>query len=161
MALLPASASAAADQSFRLDRGDFRWVPLTVRQTPVEIDCHFEVLQGGDTVHAELLPMREFRLFDRGEDHNRLAFTPNSRNGDFRRIVESRGRYAVVIANAKGAAPAIVSLHVETRVNPESSAVARTLAPERRLAVILIGFAFFFVTMAWSGARLIRAMRSS
>ena len=37
-------------QPFRLEPGDFRWVPFTVRQTPAEVDCHFEVIEGNPSV---------------------------------------------------------------------------------------------------------------
>jgi hypothetical protein len=146
-------------QPFRLEPGDFRWVPFTVRQTPAEVDCHFEVIEGNPSVHVELLPMSEIRLFDRGLDHETMAVTPDGRNGDFRRIIDMTGQYAVVVVNGKRARPATVSLQVRTSVNPAASDVARTLSPRRRLTVILISFAFFFVTVTWSARKLIRGMR--
>jgi hypothetical protein len=162
IALLLFAGSPPQDegQPFRLEPGDFRWVPFTVRHTPSEVDCHFEVLQGNPSVHVELLPMSEFRLFDRGQEHDTMAVTPKGRSGDFRRIVDVRGQYAVVVVNARGAPPATVLLRVQTNLNPGAE-VARTLSPARRLTVVLISFAFFFVTAAWSGRKLIRAMRSS
>jgi hypothetical protein len=148
-----------AEQPIRLEPGDFRWVPFTVRQTPSEVDCHFEVIRGDGSVHVELLPMSEFRLFSRGREHDTMALTPKGRSGDFKRIVDVRGQYAVVVENARGAPPATVLLRVQTNLNPGAD-VARTLSPTRRLTVILVSFAFFFVTVAWSGRKLIRAMRS-
>jgi hypothetical protein len=147
-------------QPFRLEPGDFRWVPFTVRHTPSEVDCHFEVVKGNPSVHIELLPMSEFRLFDRGQEHDTMAVTPNGRSGEFRRIIDVRGQYAVVVANARGAPPATVLLRVQTNLDPGAD-VARTLSPGRRLAVVLISFAFFFVAAGWSGRKLVRAMRSS
>ncbi len=98
IAFLFAAATQPQDggQPFRLEPGDFRWVPFTVRQTPSEVDCRFEVIKGNPTVHVELLPMSEFRLFNRGREHDTMALTPNGRNGEFRRIVDVRGQYAVV-----------------------------------------------------------------
>jgi hypothetical protein len=162
LAFLPAQGAGVQEkgQPFRLQPKDFRWVPFTIRQTPAEVDCHFEVVDGNGSVHAELLPMSEFRLFDRGEDHATLATTPNERSGDFRRVLETPGQYAVVVVNPDGASPVSVSLQVRTNVNPDSKDVARTLPPERRLTVILISFAFFFATVAWSGRKLRRAMRN-
>jgi hypothetical protein len=161
LALLPAQGAGPQEkgQPFRLQPRDFRWVPFTIRQTPAEVDCHFEVVNGNGSVHAELLPMSEFRLFDRGEDHATLANTPNERSGDFRRVLETPGQYAVVVVNADGASPVSVSLQVRTNVNPQDRDIARTLPPQRRLTVILISFAFFFATVAWSGRKLRRAMR--
>ena len=145
-------------QPFRLQPGDFRWVPFTVRQTPAEVDCHFEVIEGNPTVHVELLPMSEFRLFDGGLEHETLAVTPDGHNGDFRRIIDRSGQYAVVVVNGKRARPATVLLQVRTTVNPAASDIARTLSPQRRLTVILISFGFFFVTVTWSARKLIRGM---
>jgi len=147
------------DQPFRLEPGDFRWVPFTVRQTPSEVDCRYEVIKGNPSVHVELLPMSEFRLFNRGREHDTMALTPDGQSGEFRRIIDVRGQYAVVVKNARGAPPATILLRVQTNLNPGAD-VARTLSPGRRLAVILISFAFFFVTVAWSGRKLMRAVRS-
>ena len=147
-----------AGQPFRLESGDFRWVPFTVRQTPSEVDCHFEVIKGDPSIHVELLPMSEFRLFSRGREHYMMALTPKGHSGEFRRIIDVRGQYAVVVENARGAPPATVLLRVQTNLNPGD--MARILSPERRLTVILISFAFFFVTVAWSGRKLVRAMRT-
>jgi hypothetical protein len=157
--LLAPAGGRDSGQPFRLAPGDFRWVPFTVRATPSEVDCQFEVLSGNPTVHLELLPMSEFRLFDRGQDHDTMAVTPEGREGEFRRIIDARGQYAVVVQNARGAPPATVLLRVRTNLNPGAD-VAKTLSPRRRLAVIGISFAFFFVTVAWSGRRLIRALRT-
>jgi hypothetical protein len=145
-------------QPIRLEAGDFRWVPFTVRQIPSEVDCRYEVLQGEATVHVELLPMSEFRAFSRGREHDTMALTPEGRTGEFRRIVDQRGQYAVVVENARGARPVTVVLDVRTIVNPGADA-ARTLSPARRLTVIGISFAFFFLTVALSGRRLLRATR--
>ncbi len=162
LALLPAQGAGPQEkgQLLRLQPRDFRWVPFTIRQTPAEVDCKFEVVNGNGSVHVELLPLSEFRLFDRGEDHETLAVTPNARSGDFRRILETPGKYAVVVVNADGASPVSVSLQLRTDVNPDSKDVARTLPPGRRLTVILISFAFFFATAGWSGRKLRQAMRN-
>jgi hypothetical protein len=160
MVLLGAAGAMAQDsgQPFRLAPGDFRWVPFTVRQTPTEVECRFQVIEGNPSVHIELLPMSEFRLFDRGEEHSTMAVTPDARTGDFRRVIDTRGRYALVVINAKNAPAATVTLDLQTNLNPAD--VARTLPPRRQLAVILISFAFFFVTVTWSSRKLIRAMRT-
>jgi hypothetical protein len=158
---LAAGAQETA-QPFRLEAdGDYRWQKITIRQTPSQVDCHFEVLSGSPSVHLELLPMSEFRQFDRGEEHDTLVVTPDGRSGDFRRIIDVKGEYAAVVRNGKRAPPATVSFEVRTTVNPNIRDTARTLPPRRRLTVILISFAFFFVTVTWSARRLLRAMRPS
>ncbi len=162
-AMLVAAGMQAQESSqpFRLGPGDFRWVPFTVQKTPTEVECLFRVLDGSPTVHMELLPMSEFHSFDRGEDYSTIALTPATRTGEFRHVIDTRGRYALVVINAKNAPAAIVALDLRTSLNPNPADVARTLPPHRQLAVILISFAFFFVSVTWSSRKLIRAMRAS
>jgi hypothetical protein len=148
-----------ADQTFRLESGDFVWMSLPVRHTPSEVDCRFEVTNGDPSIHVELLPMSEFRSFSRGGEHDTMALTPNGRTGEFRRVIDVRGEYRLVVKNKRGAPPATVSLHVRTKLDPGAD-VAQVLSPGRRLAVILISFGFFFITVAWSGRKLVRAMRT-
>lgn len=161
IALLFAAADQSQDagQPFRLESGDFRWVPFTVRQTPSEVDCRFEVVAGNPSVHLELLPMSEFRLFNRGREHETMALTPDGKSGEFKRIIDARGQYAVVVENESGSPPASVLLYLRTNINPGAD-VARTISPRRRLTVVVLSFAFFFITVAWSGRKLVRGMRT-
>ena len=161
--LLPAAFaqdSPAPDnaQTFQLAPGDFRWVEFTVRQTPTEVDCRYQVVTGQPTVHAELLPRGEFRQLYRGREHQAMTATPAARSGNFRQIIAEKGQYALVLINERGAPPAAVSLDFRTTINPRTQDIARGLPPQRRLTVILISFAVFFVTVAWTGRKLIRAM---
>lgn len=159
--LLTAAAPVFAEnpQAIRLAPGDFRWIPFTVKAPPTGVNCRFEVLEGGPSVHAELLPMSEFRLFDRGREHETLAQTPDGRAAGFVRVIDQPGQYAVVVVNDRKAGPVTIALHVETNQNPGSADVARTISPQRRLTVILISFAVFFVTVSWASRKLIVAMR--
>jgi len=159
--LLQAAGIDQAPRAFRIGPGEYRWIPVTVKQTPTEVDCRFTVLEGGPSVHLELLPMREFRLFSRGREHETLAVSPDSKSGAFRRILDERGQYAVLVVNAPNAAPAVVSLEVGTNIDPVPSAISRELTPARRLTVILISFAIFFTTVSWSAVRLLRAVGRS
>lgn len=162
--LLAAAAGpgvSGSSQAIRLDPGEFRWWPLHVRKAPSEIDCRFEVLRGGATVHAELLRQYDFRQFVRRRPYEKLTGTAQGGNGSFSQIVPDRGDYAVVIMNRASAPVAVVSMYIEAKVSAEGSGIARTLAPGRRLAVILISFAIFFVSAGWSGHRLIRGMKNS
>ena len=159
--LLPGALGAqdAKPQQIRLEPGEYRWIPLTVKQTPTEIACRLAVSEGDPTVHAELLPMSEFRLFTRGQKHDTLAISREGPNVEFRRIVDYPGQYAVVVKNRGDAGPVTVSFDVRTEVDPASGAMAQTLPAKNRLAVILVSFAFFFVTVVWSGMKLMRAIR--
>jgi hypothetical protein len=161
LALLASADPQNTPQAFRLESGDYRWIPFTVKQVPTEVDCRFEVLNGGPNVHVELLPMSEFRLFNRGKEHETLAVSPNARSGAFRRIIDHRGQYAVVVKNANGSPPAVISLELSTDLNPNASVVAEQLPARKRLTVILISFGFFFAIVTWSGFRLLRSIKPS
>lgn len=158
--VLPPASLNHVEQPFRLDPGEYRWLPFTVNQVPAEVDCRFHVSSGVSTVHMELLPMSEFRLFSRGREHDTLAVSPQTSSAAFRRIVREPGQYAVVVANQKKAPVALVSLEFSVDFNPDSAVSAQTLEPKRRLAVILISFFLFFAIVTWSGLRLLRAVKT-
>ncbi len=86
------------------------------------------MVAGNPSVHVELLPMSEFRLFNRGREHDTMALTPEGKSGEFKRIIDARGQYAVVVENASGAPPATVLLYLRTNINPGAD-VARTISP--------------------------------
>ena len=166
-ALLLAAANPTAipsatptPQAMRLEPGDYRWVPFTVKQIPTEADCRFEVLQGGPSVHLELLPMGEFRAFSRNKEHETLAVSPDSMKGAFRRMIDRPGQYAVVLKNSSKSEPVVVSLEFSTNLNPNANVVAQELPPHKRLMVILISFGVFFAMVSWSGVQLIRGLKS-
>ncbi len=158
IALLLAAAGSGSNQAVRLDGGEYRWWPVYVRQAPMQVNCRFEVLNGARTVHAELVPQDQFHAFIRRKSYEKLVSTGDTKNGFFSQIIPKRGNYAVVIINKKNAPAAVVSLSIETTVNPSGSALARTLPPHRRLTVILVSFAIFFLSVGWSGHKLIQAM---
>jgi hypothetical protein len=157
--LFAAAALAAEPQQIHLEPGEYRWVPITVKQIPTEVSCRLEVSSGQATVHAELLPMSEFRLFARRQKHDTLAISREGQSSEFRRIVDSRGQYAVVVRNREDAGAVDLTFDVRTEVDPASAAVAQTLPARRRLTVILVSFALFFATVLWSGLKLMRAIR--
>jgi hypothetical protein len=153
--------ATSSNQTVRLDAGEYRWWPVHVSHAPVEVTCRFRVAKGAATVHAELAPRREFRAFTRRQNYHKLTMTGEAGNGFFRQILSEPGDYAVILINEENAPQALVSFFIETRENPTGAEGARTLPPERRLAVILISFAIFFVSAGWSGHRLIRAMKKT
>jgi hypothetical protein len=156
--LTPVILNAAGEhQAFRLEPGDYRWVPFTIKQTPTEVDCKFEVLQGGLELRVELLPMSEFRLFSRGREHSTLVVM-QQHSGAFRRIIDQPGQYAVVLKDIASQAET-VSLELNTDVNPNAGAIARELPARRRLTVILVSFGLFFVIVSVSGLWLVRSIK--
>jgi hypothetical protein len=143
----------------RLGPGEYKWVPLTVKRIPTGVDCRFRVLQGGATVHMEILSGAEFRRFNRGREYDALATAPAGRQGEIRRLMDESGNFAVVVANDDRAPEAMVDLEVSTDLNPSPDSMARVLSPQRRLGVIVISFAIFFGIVTWSGFWLLRATR--
>ena len=149
--------AAAEPQAFRLEAGDYRWIPFTVKQAPTEVDCRFEVLQGGPDLQVELLPMSEFRLFNRGREHSTLV-AMQQHSGAFRRVINQPGQYAVVVKDI-ASGPATVSLELNTDLNPNANAIARELPARKRLIVILVSFGLFFVIVTASGLWLVRSIK--
>jgi len=153
-----AATSLAAQNTIRLGPGDYRWIPFNVRHPPAEVDCSYQVTSGGPTVHVELMPGSEFRLFARGREHDSLTTTPDAAEGEFRQIVLDPGRYAIVVSNRDNAAPVTVAMHFETNLNPTAD-MAQTLSPLRRFTVILVSIAVFFGMVTWSVSSLLKAAR--
>jgi hypothetical protein len=154
----PAQPPGEPGQIFVLQ--DYRWVPVIVRRTPTAIDCKFEVVNGGPTVHAELLTDHDFALFSRHREYESLASTEPGRSGGFERMIETPGRYRVLIRNERGASPAAVSLVVRTDVDPPPATISTGISPQRKFIVILASLTLFFGTVLWSGTKLLRAYRN-
>lgn len=152
--LLSVSALAATADATNmvLQSGDYRWIPLHIRQTPLRVDVSFAVTHGDGTVHAELLPESAFRPMQRGLPHQALAATAEGAAGEFRYVIEDPGSYRIVITNRNGAKPVNVSWRVSTDLNPPVTATE--LTPRRRIVVIFGSFVLFFAMVGYSGWKL-------
>ena len=155
---LPSEPAGEAGQVFVLQ--DYRWVPVIVRRTPTAIDCSFEVVTGGGSVHAELVSERDFIRFSRHRDYEVLARSQTGHSGAFQRMIETPGRYRVLIMNEHGMPPAAVSLNVRTDVDPPPATVSTGVSPRRKLVVILASLTLFFGTVLLTGRTLLRAYRN-
>jgi len=139
---------------------DYRWVPVTVRRTPTLIESNFQVVVGGATVHAELLTDEDFRLFLGHREYEALEETSRGHSGGFSHIVQTPGRYRVVIINRPNAPPTQVFYTVRATVNPPASTVSAGLSPARQFVVIFVAMTFLLGTVSWSGHKLLRAWRT-
>ena len=92
--ILLAAAMHAQVQSLRLEPGEYRWNRFSVEKTPMAVDCRFRVLQGGATVHMEVLRAVEFRKFIRNREYDMFASTPDGRAGQIQRIFDVARRKA-------------------------------------------------------------------
>lgn len=154
---LPATPPGDNGQVFELR--DYRWVPVVVRRIPTLIDCSFDVVTGSPSVRAELVSERDFALFARQRPYETLESTETGRSGHFQRLMETPGRYRVLIRNRAGAAPVAVSVVVRTEVDPQTADVSASVSPLRRFVVILASLMVFSATVTWSGRRLLNAWR--
>lgn len=137
---------------------DYRWVPVIVRRTPTVVTCSFEVVSGNPTVRAELVSDRDFMLFSRHRAYETLAASESGRSGRFSQVVDTPGRYLVLIRNERGAIPAAVSLTVHAEVDPRE--ISTTASPRRRFVVVISSLLVLSGTVFWSGRRLLRAYRN-
>jgi hypothetical protein len=117
-------------------------------------------VNGGPTVHAELVSDHDFALYSHPREYETLASTESGRSGGFERMIESPGRYRVLIRNERGAPPAAVSLVVRTDVDPPPATLSTGISPRRKFVVILASLTLFFGTVLWSGTKLLRAYRN-
>jgi hypothetical protein len=145
---LPTAPQGDNGQVFELQ--DYRWVPVVVRRIPTLIDCSFEVVTGAPSVHVELVTERDFTQFSRHRPYETLETTETGHSGRFQRLLETPGRYRVLIRNRQGAAPVAVS---------QNGDVSAGVTPLRRFVVILASLTVFSGTVMWSGRRLVRAWR--
>jgi hypothetical protein len=156
--VLPADPANEPGQIFVLQ--DYRWIPVIVRRTPTLVSCSFDVINGTPTVHAELVSEHDFSLFSRHRDYETLASTDTGRKGSFQSMIETPGRYRVLIVNDRGAPPAAVSLIVRSEVDPPNVTVFTGASPRRKLVVILTSLTVFFGTVLFTGGKLVRAFRN-
>jgi len=138
---------------------DYRWVPVIVKRTPTAIETSFQVVNGSQTVHAELLSDEDFFLFARHREYEALEETAPGGSGGFTHIIETPGRYRVLVQNERGAPPVAVSLMVRSTVDPPPSSLSKGISSVRKVVVILAGLSIFAATVFWPGRRLLRAYR--
>lgn len=157
---LISAAESPGGQAYRLGAGEYRWLPIVVKQTPASVEVKYEVLKGGPTVHAELLAIEDFQNFNRGKSHRSIIDTDNAKLGSFRKIVVVPGQYRLILVNAPGGAVATVSCEVHTEANPKGG-VSTELPTSKRIFIIFCSFLVFVSTVTFSGVRLVKAMRGS
>ncbi len=132
---------------------------MIVKRTPTSIESSFNVVNGSPTVHAELLSDEDFFLFARHREYEALEETAPGASGGFTHLVETPGRYRVLVRNERGAPPVAVSLMVKSTVDPAPSSLSKGISPARKAVVILAGLSIFAATVLWPGRRLLRAYR--
>ncbi len=160
VAVLSACARGAVllDEAVQVPPGDWRPFRILLQQRPAEVSCSFAVLEGRAGVRVAILPASEYRRLRAGRRARLLVSTVFQRAGGFRYALSEAGEYVLIVDNRRQMqAPALVRLRVSVEFLPHPR--ARTLPPERRMAVVALSLALFFAIVLWSGRRLLRAMR--
>ena len=157
---LSALSLPAAAQTFQLEKGDYRWIPLSVRRTPTAIDVRFTASDPNTRVHAELMPMRDFILFSHHNPYTPMAQSDSGATGRFRRVVTRPGNYRLVLLNDDDSASASVSLVIRTQTDPAPMEVSAGLTTRRKVGVIIASLMLFAAMAVWPAKKLLQAYRA-
>jgi hypothetical protein len=164
LALLLLLASARVDlvdQVFEIPAADWRYVELNLQQQPVTVTCEFQTARNRQ-VRVALLRHEDLDGLDRlGEQRPDAiaAATPAGDRGSLQYVVQSPGKYVVVVDNRSRRATG-VHLRVSIDFAAEAPAPdARTLSPARQAVVVAISFAVFFGIVLCAGRKLLRNVR--
>lgn len=154
---LAAGPQALLDEVFHVPAGEWRYVPVILKQPPVTVDGDFRVISGNGAVRVVLVNRDGLDTL-RGGDREPLGSGAFAQQGQFSRLVGLPDEYAVVLENG-GHGPAGVRLRVSLDFSARGLPRAQVLSPERRFAVIVISAAVFLGIVFYSGRRLLGVMR--
>jgi hypothetical protein len=157
--LLAATRVELVDEVFTIPPSEWRYVEVQLKQTPVTVHCTFQVEAKGKQVRVALLRQADLERLRADQAHGFLAASALAPAGRLSHRLETPGEYAVVVDNRALQSAEQVHLRVSLDFAEAPVLGVRTLSPERRLTVILISFAVFFGIVAWSGKKLLRAMK--
>jgi hypothetical protein len=155
--LLATGPQALLDETYQVPAGEWRYVPIILKQPPVTVDCEFSVISGNGAVRLVLVN-REGLDALRGGDREPLGSGAFTRQGTFSRLVNLPDEYAVVLENGARSEARVrlrASLDFSARARPR----AQVLSPERRFAVIAISASVFLAIVFYSARRLLGAVR--
>lgn len=145
------------DDVYQLPPGEWRYVPVTLNQPPVMVECSFHVTSGNSTARVTLVNREGLDRLKQG-DREPLGRQKFQREGGFSRTVIAPDEYAVILENSR-VGPASVRFRVSIDFSARGGQQARYLSPERRLGVILISATAFLGIVIYSARKLRRAMR--
>ena len=157
--LLPATRVELVDEVVAIPPRDWRYVEVLLKQTPVVVNCSFEVRSPGAGVRVELVTRAEFERLRAGRSHSVVTETAVAASGALHHVVRMPGEYELVADNRANSVPATVHLRASLDFSGRRDVGVRYLSPERRLTVILTSFAVFFGIVTWSARKLLRAIK--
>jgi hypothetical protein len=147
------------DEVYTIPPAKWRFVPVDLKQMPVAVHCNFQSVTNDTELRVALLSRADLELLNADQPHGFLAATQLGMKGTLTYQLHRAGEYAVVIDNRGLRAPARVQLRVWLDFSTRAAPGVGYLAPERKLAVILISFAVFFAIVTWSARKLLQATR--
>ena len=153
--LLVAGPRLVLDDTIELPRGDWRYVDIKAAEPMAAINCEFTVLSENTPVRVVWIARGDLEGFRSGRRDRTLAATPFGLDGKLRHFAPAAGDYAMVVENEPGSRG---RAKVRLRVWLESAVTPKYLAPQRRLAVILISSGVFFAIVSISAFKLRRGI---
>ncbi|HEY1339632.1 MAG TPA: hypothetical protein VGF59_19100 [Bryobacteraceae bacterium] len=139
---------------------EWRYVEFGLNQKPAVVMAMYTVESGATSVRLAVIRREDLERLRQDQPHGVLAATRPGKAGALSHQVRRPGDYVVVVDNRDGSSPARVRLRVSLDFSPRRLGPEVTrLSPERQLAVIVISFAVFFGIVAYSGRKLLRAIR--
>jgi len=154
---LAAGSQVLLDEVFHVPAGEWRYVPVILKQPPVTVDCDFRVISGNGAVRVVLVNQDGLDTL-RGGDREPLGAGAFAQQGQFSRLVNLPDEYAVVLENG-GRGQVDVRLRVSLDFSARGRPRAQVLSPERRFAVIVISATVFLGIVFYSARKLLGVMR--
>jgi hypothetical protein len=147
------------DEVYTIPPTEWRYVQVSLKQTPVTVHCNYQVVAKDAQVRVALLSHDDLVRLRADQPHGFLAASQPAAIGGLIYTVDRAGDYAVVIDNRGQQAPVRVHLRVSLDFSRQSGPAVGYLSRERKLAVILISFIVFFAIVTWSARKLLQATR--
>jgi hypothetical protein len=157
MLLFLLDSQTVTDEVFEVPAKEWRYVAVTLKQVPVTVTGDFGVISDTGAVRIDLVNgdgLDDLKQRSRAP----LGSGAFARRGMFRRAVRVPDEYAVILEN-RGPGPARVRLRLSLDFSGEGQPQARTLSPQRRLAVIAISATVFLAIVSYSARKLLPLVR--
>ena len=143
------------NEDYQIPPRDWRYVAeLGIRQQRGLMIADYRVVSGPGQVRLVLMQRGDMERLRLNLPHGQLGGTPPGRSGSLQRYIHDLGDYVLVVEN-RGDNPVEVHLGIAMDFGQG------TLSPQRQLTVIVLSFAVFFGIVAWSGRKLLRAVKGA
>lgn len=155
--LAAAGSQVLLDEVFQIPASEWRYVPVTLKQPPVTVECEFRILSGNGEVRLALVNRDGLDQLRQG-DREPLGSGPYQQKGTLSRMVRVPDEYAVVLENSSRGPVRVrirVSLDFSERLRPQVG----YLSPEGRFAVIVVSLSVFLAIVIFSARKLREVMR--